>query len=96
MKRSMIAAAALSLLPLGAVVGTTVQADAAAGRYFSSCDNLHKVWKHGVAKGPKAARKQVRAGNYKPAYGPKARAVYKTNHSRLDRDDDGTACEVSA
>jgi len=90
----MIAAAALSVLPLGAVAGTTVQADAATGRYFANCDALHKVWKHGVAKGPKAAQKQVRDGYSKPAYGPKARKVYWRNYTRLDRDRDGTACET--
>jgi hypothetical protein len=94
MKRTMIAAAALSVLPLGAVAGTAVQADAATGRYFANCDALHKVWKYGVAKGPKAAQRQVRDGHHKPAFGPKARAVYKRNHDRLDRDNDGTACEA--
>src|SRR3954466_4452960 len=94
MKRTMIAAAALSVLPLGVVAGTAAQADATTGRYFANCTALHKVWHHGVAKGPKAARKQVRDGYGRPASGPKARKVYWRNYKRLDRDRDGTACEA--
>lgn len=70
----------------------TAPADAAAP-YFSSCDKLTRVWPNGVAKGPAAAAKAVRDGYSRPAYGPKARAVYWENNSRLDRDRDGTACE---
>jgi hypothetical protein len=94
MKRAMIAAAARSMLPLGVVAATSVQADAATGRHFDNCTALHKVWTHGVAKGPKAAQKQVRNGYSKPAYGPKARKVYWANRADLDRDKDGTACET--
>jgi hypothetical protein len=92
MKRTIIGAVALTILPLG-VLGSTVQADAATGRYFANCTALRHVWHHGVAKGPKAAAYQVRQGNPRPAYGPKARAVYWRNYTRLDRDRDGTACE---
>lgn len=70
----------------------TAPADAAAP-YFSSCDKLTRVWPNGVAKGPAAAAKAVRDGYSRPANGPKARAVYWENNSRLDRDRDGTACE---
>jgi hypothetical protein len=94
MKRTMIAASALSVLPLGVVAGTASQADATTGRYFANCTALHQVWKYGVAKGPIAAQKQVRDGYHKPAYGPKARKVYWRNYTRLDRDRDGTACEA--
>lgn len=52
-----------------------------------------KVWPHGVAKSRTAAARAVRDGYSRPAYGPRARAVYWENHSRLDRDNDGTACE---
>jgi hypothetical protein len=86
--------AALALLPLGAVAGTAGPADAATGRHFANCTALHKVWHYGVAKGPKAARKQVRDGYHKPAAGPKARKVYWANYKSLDRDKDGTACEA--
>ncbi len=71
----------------------TPQADA-AGRYFSSCSNLHKVYRYGVAKSYRAAMYQVRHGNHRPAYGTRAKAAYWTNYKRLDRDRDGTACEA--
>lgn len=67
---------------------------AAGGRYYSSCDDLHRDYAHGVAKSRAAANKQVRDGYGRPAYNSQARAVYRENHSRLDRDDDGTACEA--
>lgn len=67
---------------------------AAPGRYFSNCDALHRVYKHGVAKGPRAAAKQVRDGYGRPATTTKAKAAYWRNESRLDRDNDGTACEA--
>lgn len=90
MKKLIAAAAAtIALAPLGLVASP---ADA-AGRYFANCTALNHVWAHGVAKGPKAAAYQVRQGNSRPAYGPKARAVYWRNYTRLDRDRDGTACE---
>src|SRR4051812_46432835 len=64
------------------------------GGIFANCTALHKVWHDGVAKGPKAAQKQVRDGYSKPAYGPRARKVYWANRADLDRDKDGTACET--
>lgn len=70
----------------------TTPAEAAAPE-FRSCDALMRVWPNGVAKGPAAAAKAVRDGYSRPAYGPRARAVYWENHSNLDRDRDGTACE---
>jgi hypothetical protein len=92
--KKLIASTALTLTiaPMG-VLGAVPQADAATGRYFANCTALNHVWPHGVAKGPKAAAYQVRQGNSRPAYGPKARAVYWKNYTRLDRDRDGTACE---
>jgi hypothetical protein len=87
--RAAIAALALSS-PL--LVATT-PADAVAAPYFRSCDALTKKWPNGVAKGPVAAAKAVRDGYSRPATTPRARAVYWENHSRLDRDHDGTACE---
>ena len=88
-----IAAAALAAAPLAVALTTMSPADA-AGRYYSSCDQLHRDFRHGVARSAAAAAKQVRDGYGRPAYGPRARAVYRTNHSRLDRDKDGTACEA--
>ncbi len=66
-----------------------------AAPYYSSCDRLNRDYGHGVAKSKRAARKQVRWGFEKPAAGPRTRAVYRENHSGLDADDDGNACEVT-
>ncbi|CAI9414021.1 excalibur calcium-binding domain-containing protein [Nocardioides sp. T2.26MG-1] len=84
---------AVTAAPL--VVVAAGPADAAAGgRYYSNCDALHRDYRHGVAKSAAAAAKQVRDGYGRPSTSRTARAVYATNHSRLDRDDDGTACEA--
>ncbi|MGY2703332.1 excalibur calcium-binding domain-containing protein [Nocardioides sp. HB32] len=91
--KTILAATALTVAPL-AVVTTTASEAVAAGKYYSSCDALHRDFKHGVSKSKKAAKKQVRDGYGLPAYGKRARAVYNTNHSRLDRDKDGIACEA--
>lgn len=92
-RRIGVAVATLGLVvPAGLALGTT-GAEAKA-KYYSSCDNLHKDYKHGVAKSKKAANKQVNQGYGRPAYGKTAKAVYWKNHGRLDRDDDGTACEA--
>lgn len=86
--------ASLALTAPVAVSVATAGPAQAAGKYYSSCDKLHRDFEHGVAKNRRAAKKQVRDGYHRPAFGPKARGVYKTNHSRLDADDDGTACEA--
>jgi hypothetical protein len=85
---------AAALIAPTAAIATAGTADAAtAGRYYSSCTKLTKVYRHGVAKSYTAAMKQVRQGYGRPAYGATARKVYWTNYKRLDRDRDGTACE---
>lgn len=86
--------ASLALTAPAAVAAVTAAPAHAAGKYYSSCDKLHKDFKYGVAKSRRAAKKQVLDGYHRPAFGPKARGVYKTNHARLDADDDGTACEA--
>jgi ABC-type sugar transport system substrate-binding protein len=83
------AVAAAAALTVGA---GAVPAHAAAQTYYSSCDKLHRDFKHGVARSAKAAHKQVRDGYGLPAYGKHARDVYARNHANLDRDKDGTAC----
>lgn len=83
---------ALSLAAPVGLLATATTADAAAPK-FSSCAKLTKVYPHGVAKSRAAAMRQVRDGNPRPAFGPRARAVYAANHTNLDRDHDGTACE---
>lgn len=73
----------------------TLASPAEANKSYSSCDALTKDFRTGVARNKKAANKQVKQGNRRPAHGPKARKAYKINSSRLDRDKDGTACEQS-
>lgn len=90
-----VAAAALVLSGVGVATAAITGTAGAAAPYYSSCDNLHQDWPKGVAKSRRAAAKQVRQGNKRPAYGPRARKIYWENHSRLDADDDGTACEVA-
>lgn len=87
-----LARAVLSLsLALGPAVAISAPAEAATK--FSSCAKLTQVFPNGVAKSKKAANRQVRAGNSRPAYGKRAKKVYWANHKSLDRDKDGTACE---
>ena len=76
--------------PIGLAAATPAEA---ATLTYSSCTQLTGKYHHGVARGRTAALKQVRQGYGMPAYGTLARKVYWKNHSRLDRDNDGTACE---
>ena len=93
-KKALGVIAALALTAPVGIALTTTSADA-TGTYYSSCDRLHRVWPHGVAKSAAAAQRQVNQGNLRPASGPRARNVYWANYTRLDRDRDGTACETS-
>ena len=94
LKRSRVAGLSALALSAPAVVVSATAAGAAGGRYYSSCDALHRDYRYGVAKSDRAARRQVRDGYHRPATTRRAKRVYWTNHSRLDRDDDGTACEA--
>jgi hypothetical protein len=93
LKSKLVAAAALVSFaaPVGVVV-TATTADATT-LYYSSCTKLAARWSHGVAKSYSAAQYQVRQGYGRPAYSDLAKKVYWKNKSRLDRDNDGTACE---
>jgi hypothetical protein len=84
---------AVSALALIAPLLLMTPSAEAAAPSFRSCDALTKKWPNGVAKSRAASSKAVRDGYSRPAYGPRARAVYWENHTRLDRDHDGTACE---
>lgn len=90
-RKTLAAVAVLSLASPAALLATAGSADAATS--YRSCTALAKDFRHGVAKSAAAAQYQVRQGYGRPAYGPRARAVYATNAGRLDRDKDGTACE---
>ena len=85
----------LVVLALTAPVGlaTTASSADATTLYYRSCSALTVKFHHGVARSRKAALLQVRHGYGMPAYGPLAQKVYWKNHTRLDRDKDGTACE---
>ncbi|MDQ3402670.1 MAG: excalibur calcium-binding domain-containing protein [Actinomycetota bacterium] len=91
--KSTLVATALIAAPIATIV-TVSPADAVPGKKYSSCDKLHKDFKHGVARSPKAAAKQVRDGYGRPSTTKKAKSVYRTNKANLDRDKDGTACEA--
>lgn len=93
MKHTLLSTLAGTALVAGSVA-YAVPADA-AGASYPSCTALHRDFKHGVAKGPAAARAQTRSGHYLPAYGARAVRVYWNTHKSLDRDKDGTACEVT-
>ena len=85
--------AAMLAVSCSAVV-TVSESASAAPKTYASCAKLHKDFKHGVAKSKKAAKKQVADGLSMPAYSDRAQKVYQANHANLDRDHDGTACEV--
>lgn len=70
--------------------GLTVTPAQAARTTFTSCDQMHKVYKYGVSKSSKAQARAVREGMYKP---PVRAQVYQRN-LRLDRDRDGVICAV--
>ena len=77
---------------VGTVIASSTPAEAATVK-FASCAQLNRVFPHGVAKSPAAAATQVAQGYGRPATSRYAKNVYAVNHSRLDRDGDGTACE---
>jgi hypothetical protein len=89
-----VSAAVSAALFASVVVAGVAPADAAT-TYYSSCYNLHKTFRYGVAKSYAAAQYQYRTHHYRPAYTAFAQKVYWANYKRLDRDRDGTACEVT-
>lgn len=88
MKRLIVTLAVSATVPFAAIAPAS-----ASTTYFTSCAKLNRVFPHGVAKSPAAAVLQVRDGYGRPATTRRAKQVYAANHSRLDRDNDGTACE---
>lgn len=69
----------------------TVSPATAAPTRFTSCDALHKYYKYGISKDKQSQQRAVREGMYKPALKPR---VYADSYKTLDRDKDGTMCEV--
>lgn len=74
-----------------AVALTGTPAANAAPTKFTSCDAMHKYYKYGISKDKKSQQRAVREGMYKPSLQPR---VYADSYKTLDRDKDGTMCEV--
>ena len=81
------------VLVVGVITAVSMLGASPAGAAvkYANCTALHRAHKYGVAKSAKAANKQVNSGHYRPFV---SLALYNANKS-LDRDKDGTACEVS-
>jgi len=62
-----------------------------ASQRFTSCDQMHKVFKYGIAKDKKSQKRAIKEGMYRPGLRP---SVYAASYKTLDRDRDGVMCEV--
>ncbi len=61
-------------------------------RVFANCTALNKVYPHGVGK--VGAHDKGKGKNFRPVTTFKRdNALYQANHTKLDRDKDGVACE---
>lgn len=80
---------ALALAATGIVA--IAPASSAATTKFKSCDQMHRVYQYGVSKDKKAQSRAIREGMYTPPVKPQ---VYADSYKTLDRDKDGTMCEV--
>jgi len=72
-------------------LGLAIAPAEAATTRFTSCDKMHKVYKYGISVSSKAQARAVREGMYRPPVKPQ---VYSDSYKTLDRDKDGTMCEV--
>ena len=92
MRRAIVTAVAAATVTAAGLVAPVV---AQAQTYYPNCTALHRDYPHGVARSGRAARREHRKTGYPTAaYGRHARKVYWANHSRLDADHDGVACEA--
>ncbi len=64
---------------------------ASSSQRFTSCAQMHKVFKYGVAKDKAAQSRAVNDGMYRPSLKP---SVHAASYKTLDRDKDGVMCEV--
>lgn len=78
------------LLFAGVHIGLASAAHAAPTK-FTSCAAMHKHYKYGISKDKKSQQRAVKEGMYKPSLQPR---VYADSYKTLDRDKDGTMCEV--
>ena len=83
----------MAALVIGIVAATALTGivPVGAATSYRNCTALHHAHRYGVAKSNAAANKQVNSNHYRPFV---SRSLYNAN-SGLDRDKDGTACEVS-
>ena len=72
-------------------LGLSIAPAQAATTRFTSCTQMHKTYKYGISVSKKARARAVREGMYRPALRPR---VYADSYKTLDRDKDGTMCEV--
>lgn len=85
-----VAAVPAAVVAAALVVLSSPGAQAAPTR-FTSCDSMHQYYKYGISKDKKSQQRAVREGMYKPSLQPR---VYADSYKTLDRDKDGTMCEV--
>ena len=90
MKRIAVALSSMAVA-LAVIQVANVSSATAAPTRFTSCDALHKYYKYGISKDKQSQQLAVREGMYKPALQPR---VYADSYKTLDRDKDGTMCEV--
>jgi len=79
----------VALFVMGLVLVGAPQSQATSK--FTSCDQMHRVYKYGVAKDKSSQSRAVKGGMYRPALKP---TVYAASYKTLDRDKDGVMCEV--
>lgn len=88
--RKFASIAIAAALGLGLTIAPA-QAAQTARTKFTSCDQMHGTFKYGISKSVRAQNRAVREGMYRPALRPR---VYADSYKTLDRDGDGTMCEV--
>jgi hypothetical protein len=82
----------LALALAAVLIGVASPASAATTK-FTSCDQMHRVYPQGISKSKAAANRAVQNGQARPKVAPK---VYADSYKTLDRDRDGSMCEVPA
>lgn len=79
------------MLAVAAAVIVAAAPSAQARTKFSSCEELHRAYTHGISKSAAAANLAVASGYFRPILAPR---VYRNSSPSLDGDKDGTMCEV--
>ena len=89
--KRIISGVCASILLLGSIGIALASVANGAPTRFTSCDAMHKYYKYGISKDKRSQEKAVQTGMYKPSLQPR---VYADSYKTLDRDKDGTMCEV--